>query len=310
MYFVIAIIAITFLIVLVPTSGYSHLDACHEMHSCPAHSGEYECGDLGYDHQCLIVNTLANISLEINRENFVRGDTIVVHGTVNTIFEKTPVIIQILYEVSTSTGTTYNIIEIAQINPAIDGSFADSFIADGNKWEKLGTYIVKATYNEYIKEKSIIISSDVLEMKKDTFEVNTIDRGFFDIDYEIGGGEIKDISVDSKSLGLQINIDAKENGSIILELPREWIDSINSNEKDVAYIVLIDGAEVEFKETKTTSKARTIQIDFLKGEKQIQIIGTYVVPEFGAVLLILIASIIIIASLNKVSFFNKVLINK
>jgi predicted secreted protein with PEFG-CTERM motif len=59
------------------------------------------------------------------------------------------------------------------------------------------------------------------------------------------------------------------------------------------FIILIDGVEVPYKEIATDVDSRTITIEFEEGDSDIEIIGTFVVPEFGAIsILILIVGII------------------
>ena len=53
---------------------------------------------------------------------------------------------------------------------------------------------------------------------------------------------------------------------------------------------------------KTNSEYRTIKISFVEGDYRIQIVGTYVIPEFGTIaMMILLVSItsVIILSKNK-----------
>ena len=63
--------------------------------------------------------------------------------------------------------------------------------------------------------------------------------------------------------------------------------------------------EVQITEVETTSDFRTISIQIEEGEKFIEIIGTYVIPEFGSIvimiLLVAITSAIIISK-NRFSF--------
>lgn len=35
-----------------PLDGFAHQSGCHRWHSCPSHTGSYECGDLGHDDYC------------------------------------------------------------------------------------------------------------------------------------------------------------------------------------------------------------------------------------------------------------------
>ena len=69
-----------------------------------------------------------------------------------------------------------------------------------------------------------------------------------------------------------------------------------------------DGEEREFDET-TTSTDRTLTIPFLDGDEEIEIIGSFVVPEFGAIaaliLAIAIISIIAVSSKTRLSILPK-----
>lgn len=72
--------------------------------------------------------------------------------------------------------------------------------------------------------------------------------------------------------------------------------------------VLVDGAEADFEET-TTSEDRTLTIPFEDGTTQIEIIGTFVIPEFGTIAVIILAvaivSIIAISSRSRLSILPK-----
>ena len=74
------------------------------------------------------------------------------------------------------------------------------------------------------------------------------------------------------------------------------------------YFVILDGLDVDFEETKTGNE-RTITVDFPEGTEEIEIIGTFVIPEFGGIVtLILIMSIIsvILLSRNKMVLYRKI----
>ena len=58
------------------------------------------------------------------------------------------------------------------------------------------------------------------------------------------------------------------------------------------FFVLVDGEEVDFEEI-TTSTDRTLTIEFQAGSEQIEIIGTFVIPEFGTIAAMILAVAII-----------------
>ena len=60
------------------------------------------------------------------------------------------------------------------------------------------------------------------------------------------------------------------------------------NGQDDDFIILIDGAEVPYTAASTNSESRTISIDFEEGDLDIEIIGTFVIPEFGNIVMIIL----------------------
>jgi len=98
--------------------------------------------------------------------------------------------------------------------------------------------------------------------------------------------------IDFEGLALIISIDSSSDGTITLNIPREFMDAKTTNGEDDSFIILIDGSEVEVSQTATTS-ARTLTINFLEGDSEIEIIGTQIVPEFGAIAALVLAVAII-----------------
>jgi predicted secreted protein with PEFG-CTERM motif len=128
-----------------------------------------------------------------------------------------------------------------------------------------------------------------------------------ELTYSITGGVITQVSPDTESESLIISIDSLSNGTLFVQLPRDVIDA-KFGEKDDDFFVLIDGLETEFDESKSAND-RTLTVSFPEGTEEIEVIGTFVVPEFGAVvILILIASIgsVIFVSKSKLGFYAKI----
>ena len=118
---------------------------------------------------------------------------------------------------------------------------------------------------------------------------------------KLDGGSILDGGV--YPVSLLIDIEAIDNGAITLTIPRSVLDS-TINDSDDEFFVLVDGEEVYFEEI-TTSTDRTLTIEFLAGAEQIEIIGTFVIPEFGTIaamiLAVAIISIIAISAKSRLS---------
>ena len=83
------------------------------------------------------------------------------------------------------------------------------------------------------------------------------------------------------------------------------IDSKQSDSSDKDFFVTVDDKNAEFTETRA-GDYRTLAISFPANADKISVMGTYVVPEFGAIAAIVlgvsILSIVIFTTKNKVSF--------
>jgi len=178
-------------------------------------------------------------------------------------------------------------------------------------WKNQGDYTVKVTYGEgniaestftFTPKSAIIDTTDI-------FEVKAGDSGTFDIQYTIRGGTLQDISIDQHIFGLIIKIDAPDEGKIILDLPRKYIEAEKQNGKDEVFIILVekenkDVVETTYKETTSYSDVRTLTINFEEGDSEIQIIGTYVIPEFGTIVMIVLTAGIIVSILSTKNKFQ------
>jgi predicted secreted protein with PEFG-CTERM motif len=214
--------------------------------------------------------------------NYDEGDTIFISGTVFTIIGDTQVTMQLFYE--------GNMIEIAQIKVALDGNYSHTVLAEGPQWKNQGDYIVKVVYGEdNVAETSFNYTpeSDIVEITNN-FEVNAGNGGTFDVKYTIRGGTLEGITVEPENFGLMVKISTLDDGKILLELPREFIDAEKQNGKDEEFIILINNVQTTYEESLSFSEVRTITINFEEGDSEIQIIGTYVIPEFGTLVMIIL----------------------
>ena len=222
------------------------------------------------------------ISVETDSDNYDEGDTIVISGKINTMIGDTQIILQLFQEA--------NLIEIAQIKVAQDGNYFHTIIAQGPLWKTQGEYIVKVTYGESNIAETVFSytpESKIIEITKN-FEVTAGDSGTFDIRYTIRGATVENIEVEPENFGLLVKINSLDDGKLILELPREFIDAEKQNGKDEEFIILINDVQTIYEESSSFSEFRTLTINFEKGDSEIQIIGTYVVPEFGTIVMIIL----------------------
>ena len=230
------------------------------------------------------------ISVQTDDNNYDEGDTVVISGKVSTAISGVDVVLQLF--------TEGNMIEIAQIKVAQDGTYSYTVLAEGPLWKKSGTYLVRASYEAgggtSVETEFNYSPKSEVSVTTTNFEVDAGSHGTFDVKYTIKGGTIKDMIVDSDIFALIVQIESTDEGAITMELPREFIGAEKQDGKDDTFIILIDGIEVAYVESVVHSESRVITIDFEQGDSDIEIIGTYVIPEFGAItMMILIVGIMV-----------------
>ena len=93
------------------------------------------------------------------------------------------------------------------------------------------------------------------------------------VDFEIDGGKVLSIVLDSDFIELVIDIDTTDDGILQISIPRELLDAKFDNVDDV-FFVLVDGFLTEYLELTNGDDSRTILIPFFSGDSQIEIIGT------------------------------------
>jgi predicted secreted protein with PEFG-CTERM motif len=228
------------------------------------------------------------VILSTSSDIYYNGDHVVIFGNVNTFFENLPITIQIYQET--------NLISVAQVPVAKDGTFVSSFYATGTKWVDEGTYTIRAQYTPtQIAETTFEFFGQAIDKSSAVFPVNIPNSGTFDVGYTVRGGEVKDVVMNKERYSLLVETIMASNGNIVLKLPRESFDAQN-DDTDITFIILIskqnnvaaDFMQVEYEEIAIGPDYRTIRIPLEEGDKWVEVIGTYVIPEFGSIVVIIL----------------------
>ena len=228
------------------------------------------------------------ITLSTSNDIYYNGDHVVVFGNVSTFFENLPITIQIYQET--------NLISVAQVPVAKDGTFVSSFYATGSKWKDEGSYTVRAQYTPtQMAETTFEFFGQAIDKSSAAFPVDIPNSGTFDVGYTVRGGEVKNIIMNQERYSLVVETTMNSNGNLILKLPRDSFDAQNDN-TDTTFIILIskqnnaaaDFMQVEYEEIAVSPDYRTIRIPLEEGDKWVEVIGTYVIPEFGSIAIIIL----------------------
>jgi predicted secreted protein with PEFG-CTERM motif len=235
--------------------------------------------------------TAPNITVTTDKSSYTINNSIVISGVVKAVVPGTPITIQIF-------NANNNLVNVAQIEVSQDGTYSDTIKAQGPLWISSGTYTIKTQYGPTVTTQTTFTFASSITPVSNYFIVkDPRSQQTFSVNYTISGGIVKDMTIDPQSISLIVSLNSTTDGTIILQIPRSLIDAKTSNGQDDSFIVLIDGAEVKPSGEGTNNSFRTLTIQFMQGDQDIEIIGTQIVPEFGpiAALVLAIAIISIIA---------------
>ncbi len=225
------------------------------------------------------------IVVTTDKASYVEGDTIMVTGEVKELLSGVPVSLRVI-------APNGNIVTVDQIEVGSDKRFSTELTAGGALMKADGTYTITVLYGTQNRTAETTFSfAGSMETSKPSGKSMSVEGTDFMVGYKITGGKLLSIMPDVDANSLIVNIDATDDGSITLTLPRELIDAKIGNEDD-DFFVLVDGEEVDFDEKKTAD-SRTLTITFYAGAEEIEIIGTFVVPEFGTIAALILAVAII-----------------
>ncbi len=216
----------------------------------------------------------------------------------------------------TVTSDLGNRVFIDQLTVGADKKFSTSMSAGGSLMKNEGTYTVSVQYGDnkinsattsFEFGGSTVTPPSVVKESVVTDTTVSVSGSTDLIGYTITGGKLLGIVADFDANSLIISIEATDDGTLTLTIPRSVLDATINGEDD-DFFVLVDGEEVDFDET-TTSIDRTLTIEFPAGAEEIEIIGTFVIPEFGTIaamiLAVAIISIIAISAKSRLSIIPR-----
>jgi len=222
------------------------------------------------------------ITVTTDKESYADGETIVISGESKDFISGVQISIVVLNPIG-------NRVTIQQLDLETDKTYSTSITAGGGLWKAAGTYTVKVQYGS--DNRSNETTFEFGGSSTDQGKKVHVEGTEFDVSYSITGGRVLGITADVEAKSLLVSIDTTSDGTLIITLPRGLIDA-KINGEDDSFFVLIDGEEVEFEED-ITSEDRTLTIHFQDGAEEIEIIGTWIIPEFGAITALVLAVAII-----------------
>ena len=239
------------------------------------------------------------IAVTTDKTSYSEGETIMVTGEVSEVLFGYAISLMVI-------APNGNVVSIDQLMVGSDKTFSTEFAAGGALMKADGEYTIQVLYGTKRTAETTFTFGGSTGPGPDGPRI-AVDTTDFMVGYQITGGNLISIKPDLDANSLIIAIDAFDDGQLTITLPRELIDAKIGDEDD-DYFVLVDGEEVDFDET-TTSTDRTLVISFPAGAEEIEIIGTHVVPEFGAIAALILAvaiiSIIAVSAKSRLSIMPR-----
>ena len=220
---------------------------------------------------------------------------IMVEGKVANTKMGTPVTLTVI-------SPSNNLVTIQQIDVDSHGSFSTSLNTAGNLWKYDGTYTIRVQYgsqevnNKVLVELTggIVSAPTTPQVSCGPGEVAATDQC---VPFSITGGMVTGADINDKDNSIVVMISANDDGEITLSPSTDTIKGI--------FMVLVDGEESD----DVMIDGNEVTVMFPAGTEMIEVIGTYVIPEFGTiaalVLAVAIVSIIAVTARSKLSVMPK-----
>ena len=246
------------------------------------------------------------LTVTTEKESYAAGEPFEVFGLVDIRLEGVEALIRVVSPVG-------NMVDVDQIAVDTDGSFSKTISTSiGGLWKETGTYTIMVNYGENSTQVGFeyggMMSAGVQTTPEFAMEENenmsqTITIEDHSLDYDLTCAEIQSLTPDTENKSLIIAIKTDCDGELTITLPKDVIDTDENG-----FFVLVDGDETNHKAS-SVGEFWTLTIPFSYGSEEIEIIGTFVIPEFGTiaalVLVVAISSILIISAKNKQIFIPK-----
>ena len=243
------------------------------------------------------------VSVDTEKGGYAAGESIVIIGQVST---KIANVDDVALRVVSPNG---NLVHIEQVTVGSDNSYTTEISTSiGGMWKESGVYKILANYYNYESESyfeyggmmSAGTQQDLGLSQIEADATDTIKIDEHDVPYELTGAKILRITPDVEMKALVIEIETYSDGLLKITFPKEVIDSTDPE----GFFIIVDGEQANHDEL-LVGDYWTFNIPFVDGSENIEIIGTYVIPEFGTIaMMVLAASIVAIVLLSSKSKLN------
>ncbi len=281
-------VAIAILAAVFATSTSTVFAGSFDEEACP------DCGDADiYTKQNLALQNVTPITIWTDEALYDHESKIVVEGTVSAIRVGTEIGLIVI-----GPPPFNNIVTIAQIPVTSDGTWKTTLNTGGASWKYDGTYTIKVTYgNQAVNNRAIIELTGGVSQIGAGCGPGELSASGQCIPYTITAGSVSGAMFSAASNSLTVQISGLMDGTLTITPSVDAIRGI--------FMVLVDGEEWDDVEI----NGNEVIVHFPAGTNEIEIIGTFAIPEFGTIaaliLVVSIISIIVVSSRTRLNVLQR-----
>jgi len=219
------------------------------------------------------------LTVETDEDSYATGDTITVTGQLTATNINQPILIQVL-------DPQGNRVRIDQFPAGVNGSYSYDFPA-GGLMDTDGTYTVMVSYKTTNEETTFEFDFTGTQTTPWRPIEASIGGQNYPMQYKITGigNTLDSITGDVDAKSLLAALSTQSNGTLSLRFPAATFDA------DTDFIIFADGISSEL--PASSGATNEINMDFESGTEEIEIIGDFIIPEFGAIAAIVLAVAIV-----------------
>ena len=235
------------------------------------------------------------VSIWTDKDTYGHNDMIKVEGQVANVASGYPVTLSVVSPLN-------SIVTIDQLVVSDMGTFGTTLNTAGAMWKYDGTYTIKVQYGDNKDNKVLVELTGGLGTKptsKPSVQcgANSVSADGNCINYSITGGMVTGAKINTNDNSVIIKISANDDGVLTLTPSKSVLDGV--------FMVLVDGEEWD----DVQIDGNKVTVMFPAGTEKIEVIGTFVVPEFGTIAVMILAvaiiSIIAISAKSRLSIMPK-----
>jgi len=227
-----------------------------------------------------------------NHESAIRVD-----GQVANIRPGTPVTLIVISQ-------SNNIVTIDQLSVGTDGTFSTTLSTAGNLWKYDGVYTIRVQYGGEAVNNKVLVELTGGIIPKPTISEPTVRCGASELSatgscvpFSLTGATARVAWFSSETNSLTVKISSFDDGTLTVDPSSDAIRGI--------FMVLVDNQEWDDVEI----NGNEVTVMFPAGTEEIEIIGTFAIPEFGTIAALILAvaiiSIIAVSAKTRLSVMPK-----